>query len=308
MTGGPPLAAAWRERVVVLDGGLGTELEASGASVDSALWSARVLLDEPERVLEAHHAFFSAGARVAVTASYQVSASAFATAGLDADRAEAALGESVALARRAVEELRHDGVERWVAASVGPYGASLADGSEYRGDDALTESELVQWHRPRLEALAAAGPDVLAIETIPSLREVRALVSALEGSPVPAWICVSARDGRTASGDRLEDAFAAAAASPEVIGVGVNCCPPGDVLDAVRIARGVTDALVVVYPNSGEHWDAVTRTWSGTAAVDPALITAWRAAGADLIGGCCRIGPAEIAAMAQALDTDPEAP
>ncbi|MWV73184.1 homocysteine S-methyltransferase [Rathayibacter rathayi NCPPB 2980 = VKM Ac-1601] len=288
------LVAAARERPLLLDGGLGTELEAQGAAVDSALWSARVLLDEPERIVAAHRAFADAGARVAVTASYQVSASGFAAAGLAPGLVEHALRESVALARRAQSG--------WVAASVGPYGASLGDGSEYRGDDTLTVDELTAWHRPRLEALAAASPDLLAVETIPSVREVRAVVAALAGSPVPAWICVSGRSGRTAAGEPLADAFAVATASTEVIGVGVNCCPPGDVAEAVRIARSVTDKLVVVYPNSGEEWDAVDRRWTGDAAFDPALVASWRADGADLIGGCCRIGPAAIAALGRSLE------
>ncbi|PPI37765.1 MULTISPECIES: homocysteine S-methyltransferase [unclassified Rathayibacter] len=294
MTAG--LVATARVRPLLLDGGLGTELEAQGAAVDSSLWSARVLLEEPGRVVAAHRAFAEAGARVAVTASYQVSASGFAAAGLAPGLAERALRESVDLARRAQSG--------WVAAAVGPYGASLGDGSEYRGDDGLTVGELAAWHRPRLETLAAAGPDLLAVETIPSVREVRAVVEALAGSSVPAWICVSGRSGRTAAGEPLAEALAVAAASEEVVGVGVNCCPPGDVAEAVRIARSVTGKLVVVYPNSGEEWDAVERRWAGDAAFDPALVASWRAAGADLIGGCCRVGPAAIAALGRSLEEE----
>ncbi|MBF4461941.1 MULTISPECIES: homocysteine S-methyltransferase [unclassified Rathayibacter] len=295
MSSAAALIAAARERPVLLDGGLGTEVEAQGARVDSALWSARVLVDEPERVRAAHRAFAAAGARVAVTASYQVSASGFATAGLAAGLAERALLDSVAVAREA-----HGG---WVAASVGPYGASLADGSEYRGDDGLTEVELEEWHRPRLRTLASAAPDLLAIETIPSTREVRAIVAALRGCPVPAWISVSARRGRTAAGEPLAEAFALAAAADEVIGIGVNCCPPGEVLEAIRVARASSDKLVVVYPNGGEEWDADARRWSGEPAFDPALVASWREAGAGLIGGCCRVGPAAIAALGHALET-----
>ncbi|MHC2184418.1 homocysteine S-methyltransferase [Rathayibacter agropyri] len=287
------LLAAAAEWPVLIDGGLGTELEDRGAATGSALWSARVLLDEPDRVRDAHRAFAAAGARVAVTASYQVSVSGFAAAGLPATLAERALRDSVAIAREA-----QDG---WVAASVGPYGASLADGSEYRGDDGLTVAELAEWHGSRLHTLAAAAPDVLAVETIPSVREVRAVVAALRGSPVPAWISVSARDGTTAAGEPLADAFAAAAASDDVLGVGVNCCPPGDVADAIRIARSVTDKLVVVYPNSGEEWDARERRWTGDAAFEPALVASWRHAGAGLIGGCCRVGPAALAALGRSL-------
>lgn len=297
MSGASVLVTAARERPILIDGGLGTELEARGAEVGSSLWSARILLEEPERVAAAHRAFHEAGARVAVTASYQVSASGFVAAGLPASLAEHALRDSVALARSAQD----DAGSGWVAASVGPYGASLADGSEYRGDDGLSQAELEQWHRPRIRSLAAAGPDLFAVETIPSVREVRAIAAALRGSRIPAWICVSAREGRTGAGEPLEEAFAAATASDEVIGVGVNCCAPREVTDAIRTARAVSDKLVIVYPNSGEEWDARTRGWSGTSAFDPTLVTSWREAGADLIGGCCRVGPTAIAALGQTL-------
>ncbi|QHC57026.1 homocysteine S-methyltransferase [Rathayibacter tanaceti] len=288
------MVAAARERPLLLDGGLGTELEARGAAVDSALWSARVLVDEPQRVRDAHRVFADAGARVAVTASYQVSTSGFAAVGLPAELAERALRASVYLAREAQSG--------WVAASVGPYGAALADGSEYRGDDGLTVEELTRWHRPRLRALASAGPDVIAVETLPSVREVHAVVAALRGSPIPAWITVSARGNSTAAGERLAEAFAVAAASDDVIGVGVNCCSPADVAAAARLARRATGKLVVVYPNSGEVWDAPTRRWTGDPAFDSALVASWLDAGADVIGGCCRVGPAAIAALARLLE------
>ncbi|NQX11470.1 homocysteine S-methyltransferase [Microbacteriaceae bacterium VKM Ac-2855] len=288
---------------MVLDGGLGTLLESTGDDVSSALWSARLLRDAPEHVLQAHRAFFDAGARVAITASYQVSAEGFAAAGLTEDDAFAALADSVRLALRARDE-RRDGVQRWVAASVGPYGAMRADGSEYRGDYGLSRGELADWHRPRMRALAAAGAEMLAVETIPSLVEVRAVVDALRGSSVPAWIAVTPAMGLTRAGDDLRETFATAAAAPEVLAVGVNCCYPAEVTPAIIAAREVTDKAIVVYPNSGEQWDAKNRRWSGDPAFPHHLVDEWVAAGATLVGGCCRVGPAEIADIAAAIGSE----
>ncbi|GAA1844792.1 homocysteine S-methyltransferase [Agromyces salentinus] len=291
------LAAALSERAVVVDGGLGTLLADRGADVAAPLWSARTLLDRPEAILDVHRDYFAAGAEIAVTSSYQVSESGFERAGRTAGEARDMLARSVALARRARDEAGGG----WVAASVGPYGASLADGSEYRGDDALSVAALRAWHHDRLRVLADAGADLLAVETIPSLREVEAIVGELEGAGIDAWISVTPDRDRLRSGEPIAEAFELAAASDRVLAVGVNCCAPGVVLDAIGAARSVTGKAVVAYPNSGETWDAATRTWHGRAGFDPSLVRAWRAAGASLIGGCCRTGPAEIAAVAASL-------
>lgn len=246
----------------------------------------------------------AAGAQVLISASYQIPAEGVPDAGLPAAEARELLGESVRIAREAASAASADSPDRrrWVAASVGPVGAARGDGSEYRGDDGLSVAELEAWHRPRIGILAAGGADLLAVETLPSLREVRAVTRALAGSPVPAWITVTPAGGRTRAGEDLAEAFAVAASCPEVIAVGVNCCAPAEVLPAVRLARDVTDKPIVVYPNSGEHWDARRRTWSGDAAVDAGLARSWVEAGAGLIGGCCRVGADEIAALGRALE------
>lgn len=291
------LLSALSSRPLVVDGGLGTLLTDRGADVAAPLWSAQTLLEQPDAILGVHRDYFSAGADVAVTASYQVSESGFEAAGRTAAEARRMLVRSVELAAQA----RAEAGGGWVAASIGPYGASLADGSEYRGDDALTVGELRSWHHDRLRILADAGADLVAIETIPSLREVEALVAELDGAGVPAWLSVTPDGERLRTGEPLADAFGLAAASDHVIAVGVNCCPPDQVLRAVEIARSVTSKPVVAYPNSGEAWDAVTRTWHGSAGFDAELVRTWRAGGAGLIGGCCRTTPAEIAAIAAAL-------
>ena len=276
---------------VVLDGGLATLLEAHGHDLSSDLWSARLLSDDPEAIVAAHAEFFDAGAQVATTASYQASFPGFATLGLDAGQAADLMRLSVALARRARDEHCPHG---WVAASVGPYGASLADGSEYRGDYDLDVTGLREFHRPRLDVLATAGADVLAVETVPCLAEVEALCAELDGSGLDAWLSLSADGRRTRAGEPLAEAWAMAADVDEIVAVGVNCCAPGDVTTALVDATGP----LVAYPNSGQGWDAVRRTWTGESAFDPGAVTRWLGAGARLVGGCCRVGPADITHVA----------
>ena len=291
------LADALADGPLVLDGGLGTRLEERGADVSSQLWSARVLADRPELVLDVHREYLAAGADVVIGASYQVTHEGCARAGFDRRATDELLGRSVELARQACDEAGHG----WVAASVGPYGAMLGDGSEYRGDLGLGLAQLRAWHHDRLRVLADAGPDVLAIETMPALVEVEAILAELEGLGVPAWITVTPAAGRMRSGEPLAEALAVAAAGDGVVAVGVNCCPPGDVTGAIAAARSATDAPIVVYPNSGERWDAATRTWRGAGAFPVELVVEWREAGAALIGGCCRTGPDDVGAVARAL-------
>jgi homocysteine S-methyltransferase len=283
------------EAVLVADGGLATELEARGNDLSDALWSARLLMDAPGQILDAHLAFFRAGARIATSASYQASFEGFARRGLDRREAAGLMRRSVELARAARDQVAGDGRERWVAASAGPYGAALADGSEYRGRYGRSVRELAAWHRPRLEVLAEAGADVLALETVPDTDEAEALMTVISGLGVPAWLSYTIAGGQTRAGQPLDEAFAVAAGVPEVVAVGVNCCAPADVLAAVAIAREVTGKPVIVYPNSGEEWDAHRRAWTGQSRYSPVQPRQWISAGATIIGGCCRVRPADIA-------------
>ncbi|GLW89525.1 homocysteine S-methyltransferase [Actinokineospora globicatena] len=281
----------------VLDGGLASELRAWGHDMSDHLWSARLLLDEPAALTAAHTAFFEAGATIVTTATYQASFEGFAARGLARDDAERVLrlGVEVAVAARAGFT---DGVDRWVAASVGPYGAALADGSEYRGRYGLSVADLVDWHLPRLRVLAGARPDILACETVPDAVEAEALGVALAEVDVPAWITYTVEGDRTRAGQPLDEAFAVAAASPSVTAVGVNCSAPDDIGPAIATARSVTDKPIVVYPNSGESW---TGTWSGPSRFSVDLAAQWVAAGARVVGGCCRVTRSDIAALARAL-------
>jgi homocysteine S-methyltransferase len=328
------LAQALAAGPVLLDGGLSTELEARGHDVSSALWSARLLLDDPAAVVAAHAAFARAGAQVLTTASYQATLPGLAAAGLDRADAERVITSSVALAR-AGHALAGDAEARgggWVAGSVGPYGAHLADGSEYTGaylaagPGRVGERALRAHHRPHLELLAGAGADVLACETLPGAAEVEALLPELEALGVPAWVSVSARledDGvvRTRRGEPVGPVLAAAASVGCVLGVGVNCVDPAAVRPALRQtgallpgpggAGPAAGVALVAYPNSGEAWDAETRAWSGASGGSGAVdgddddavrgVADWLDAGARLVGGCCRVRPHHTAAVAAVL-------
>ena len=294
--------------VLVADGGLATELEARGNDVSGSLWSARLLMDAHAGVRDAHLAFFRAGAVIATSASYQASFEGFARRGLGRREAAGLMRRSVDLARAARAEMAGDGRARWVAASVGPYGAALADGSEYRGRYGLSVRELAAWHQPRLEVLAGAGPDVLALETVPDIDEAEALIAAISGLGIPAWLSYSISGERTRAGQSLSEAFAVAAGVPEVVAVGVNCCAPTDVLTAIAVAREVTGKPVIVYPNSGEEWDARRRAWTGRSRYSAGQPRQWIAAGAQIVGGCCRVRPADIAEIARAAAAASQAP
>ena len=284
--------------VLISDGGLATELEARGHDLSDDLWSARVLAEDPAEIVAVHEAFFLAGAQIATTASYQASFEGFARRGVGRVDAERLMRRSVELAKSARDA---SSTPAWVAASVGPYGAMLANGEEYVGRYGLSVAELTAWHRPRLEVLTVADPDVLALETIPDSDEAEALVGLVREFRIPAWLSYTIAGDRTRAGQPLEDAFAVAADVSEIVAVGVNCCAPADVLTAVITARRVTGKPVIVYPNSGEVWDGANRVWVGTPGLDATLAAQWVDAGARIVGGCCRVRPDAIAAMAAAV-------
>ncbi len=310
--------------VIVLDGALATELERRGADLRDPLWSAKVLLEQPALIRQVHKDYYRAGADVATTASYQATFAGFARRGLSHSQAADLMRLSVQLAREArAQVLEERCSERGVtapghrpsfivhrqsllvAASIGPYGAYLADGSEYRGDYGLSVEALMDFHRPRMAVLAESGADLLACETIPCLAEGEALVRLLaEFSHMPAWLSFSCCDeAHVCHGERFADCVALANESAQIVAVGVNCTPPRFVEPLLRSAAGVTAKPLLAYPNSGEAWDAARHCWvAGAGATDFAQpAQRWRAAGARLIGGCCRTGPEDIRVIAQAL-------
>lgn len=296
---------------VIVDGALATELEARGADLADQLWSARVLLEQPELIRQVHADYFASGSDIAISATYQATVQGFAARGIDHTGAESLMRLAVRLACDARDVFWADAAHRVgrarpiIAASVGPYGAFLADGSEYRGDYALDEDALVAWHRDRFAVLASSGADVLACETIPCGAEARALLRLLAEHPgTQAWISFSARDeAHISSGERFDALAALVGAHPQVIGVGINCTAPVHVAPLIMAARAVTDSPIIVYPNAGETYDAATKRWTTPEGCVPLAeyALAWRAAGAVAIGGCCRTTPADVRALVDAL-------
>ena len=290
------------ERVRVplaIDGGMSTELEQQGCTLEGSLWTAQALLDDPGLIEAAHKAYVDAGAGVVITASYQISRAGFVEAGLTADDADRALRASIEVARKAVA-----GSDTLVAASVGPYGAILHDGSEYKGNYGKTVEELRAFHVDRLAVLLAAHPDLLAIETIPDALEAEALVAALAEFPESlGWMSFSiGPDGKLWAGQSLAEAARIAASSPAIAAIGVNCVDPALVSAAIAEIRSVTDLPVVVYANGGGTWNAETGLWENAAAEALVAYSAeWVNQGASLIGGCCGTHAGDIRQLAAAL-------
>ena len=305
-----------RNGIVILDGALATELERRGADLRDPLWSAKVLLETPELIRQVHLDYYNAGADIVTTASYQATIPGLMRRGLSREQAADLLRLSVRLAQGARDEFLQappphprplfPGGERGeilVAASIGPYGAYLHDGSEYRGDYGLSVKELIDWHRPRVEVLASSGADLLACETVPSLVEAEALVRLLSEFPhMPAWISFSCRDEqRLCHGEPFAEAIQLACASPNIVAAGVNCTSPRFIDGLLASVSGVATKPLVVYPNSGETWDGAGQTWQG-ASCEPdwtSAVQCWHRAGARIIGGCCRTTPETIRTIAE---------
>ncbi|MGD9341504.1 MAG: homocysteine S-methyltransferase [Chromatiales bacterium] len=296
---------------VVLDGGLSNLLEARGCDLKQKLWCAEMLRSNPEAIVEAHLAYLRAGAEIITTASYQASIPGFVEAGLSAVEGEALLLRSVELADRAREIFREernsDGCKALVAASIGPYGAYLADGSEYTGNYSATDAELREFHCARLRCLAQCGADLLAIETQPCLREIAILADLLADIEMPAWVSFCCRDANHLhDGSFLHEAIAAFKDVKSVFAIGANCTAPSHISEIIRLVKQEAPGnRVIVYPNSGEVYHASTGTWLGLS--EPSgfrsMAADWIAEGADIIGGCCRIGPAHIATLREQVAT-----
>ena len=290
----------------VLDGGMASELEHLGADINGPLWSAQVLEDAPEKIVGVHRAYIESGADIIETASYQVSRMGYEEVGLDPARADAALLHSVALAREAAAAFPNRRIV--IAASLGPYGAALHNGAEYHGNYTCTFADLVDFHRQRIQVLAAAppsqSPDIFAFETLPSLAEAEAVGQALAPHPeLAAWFAFTCGDEQhVAHGELLRQSAKAVAAFPQTIAIGVNCTHPALIPALIAELREASEKPIVVYPNSGEDWDARARCWTGSS--DPATYRIkameWLAAGAQIIGGCCRTRPAHIREVAAA--------
>ncbi|KAJ6312547.1 hypothetical protein OIU77_014130 [Salix suchowensis] len=275
----------------VIDGGFATQLEKHGATINDPLWSALCLIKDPDLIKRVHLEYLEAGADILVTSSYQATLPGFLSRGLSAEEGE--------LYNRAL-----------VAASIGSYGAYLADGSEYSGcyGPDVNLEKLKDFHRRRLQVLVKAGPDLLAFETIPNKLEAQACVELLEEENIniPSWICFSSVDGENApSGESFQQCLEAINKSDRVKAVGINCAPPHFIESLICKFKELTEKLIAVYPNSGEVWDGRAKRWLPSTCFDDdkfeLFATRWHNLGASLIGGCCRTTPSTIQAISKAL-------
>lgn len=295
-----------KQETIVLDGALATELENRGLSINDSLWSAKILAERPEAIEAVHYDYFCAGADIGISASYQATIPGFLAKGYTRQQAKELIKQSVQLLANARERFWFQGGGMQsgrnyplLAASVGPYGAYLADGSEYRGAYGLSEEALFLFHRERMQLLWKAGADLFACETIPSLVEAKALVRCMQEIPgANGWICFSCKNEmEICEGAPIAECAAQLEEAECISAIGVNCTAPEYVESLIREIRKVTDKPVAVYPNSGEQYDAAKKTWQGAAGLCSYAQWAkkWRAAGARLIGGCCRTTPEDIA-------------
>ncbi len=302
---------------VLLDGGLATELEKRGYDLNHKLWSARVLVDNPEAIRDVHRSYLDAGADCIITATYQASIQGFVEEGLTENQAKSLILSAVDIAAEARDQYLADnqdplpqGKSPLIAASIGPFGAYLADGSEFRGRYSVTTQALRSFHESRWELLMDSRADLFAIETIPSFPEAVVLLELLKSTPdVYAWISFSCADGeRINDGTPLVECAELFSQCRQVVGIGANCTAPGFIASLIgRAKEGAPAKPVVVYPNSGEVYDEVQKSWScctevfdfTTAAVE------WFNLGARLLGGCCRTNPDQISNMREALSRLP---
>jgi len=275
--------------IIKLDGGLSTALENNGNKLTSSLWTGELIFTKPEEITKAHLDFINAGAEIIISAAYQLSYLGCSSHGWSQEKTDNALRISTKLAKDALSQ-SNKAVK--VAASVGPYGAALADGSEYKGNYGVTKSALKDFHARRLEVLISTDPDLLALETMPDTFEVEVLLELLQDCPIPYWVSYSCTSGnKTNAGQSFADAVSLA---QNAYAVGVNCTSPELITDLLLSAK--SDKPYVIYPNSGRKWNADKKVWEGSSATgfDGSLVSAWISAGAEIIGGCCGIGATEI--------------
>ncbi|MCH5138696.1 homocysteine S-methyltransferase [Clostridiaceae bacterium UIB06] len=294
--------------VIILDGALATELEGRGCNINDSLWSAKVLAENPDIIEKVHYDYFDSGADCAITSSYQATIEGFSKRGFSQSEAIDLIQRSVQIAKKARDDFwkaeanKEKRPQPIVAASVGPYGAYLADGSEYRGDYKITEKELIDFHRPRMKALIEAGADILACETIPCLLEAKVIVKLLEEFPgVYCWISFSAKNALEISdGTLISECAKFLDNCEQVAAVGINCTPPQYIPALIEEIKRNSKKPVVVYPNSGEEYDAHDKCWHGHSSSEGYGHSAkvWYEHGASLIGGCCRTSPEDIKAIA----------
>ena len=294
--------------LIPLDGGLATELESRGHNLNSDLWSAQLLLNDPGAIFDSHMAYLRAGAQIITTASYQATIPGLVESGMSYDDAVAIIKSSVDIACDARDCFANESglPGALIAASIGPYGAYLADGSEYRGQYGMSVSELEEFHSGRLAILDASRADILACETIPDITEAQALNNLLQQCDTPSWVCFSCKDSlHLHDGTPIEKAAVIFKNNSNVVALGVNCTSPEYVSGLIQVlVKSDTEKAIVVYPNSGEEYCGHNKTWKNTSDSDvesisfSELTVQWAEQGAQIIGGCCRTSPDDISSLA----------
>lgn len=293
---------------LLLDGGLSNQLESQGSNLHPTLWTAELLKSDPEAIVNAHLAYLEAGAKCIITASYQATIPGFQTIGINEEEAKMLISKSVSIADKSIDRFidKHPNRQRpFIAASIGPYGAYLADGSEYKGNYGISEGALRDFHLPRIQLLDASKADFLAFETIPSYQEAKVYAEILRDVQKPAWITFSCKDARHIhDGTPIEKCIGLFRYHPSVFAVGVNCTAPKYISDLIiKIKSESGDKKIIVYPNSGEKYHKGSQSW--TAASEPVfnvqMVKEWMNQGVHIIGGCCRVGPEQIREVAELM-------
>lgn len=294
---------------IIIDGALASELQRRGCDLNDSLWSAKVLIEHPDLIRQVHYDYFKAGADCATTASYQASPLGFAKKGISLDESIRLIKKSVELAQQAKEQyLDQIGKNKplFIAGSVGPYGAYLADGSEYTGNYQLSEDEFIEFHQIRIQALIDAKADILACETLPNFAEIKALVKVLKQYPsMTAWFSFTLKDANHLSdGTPLKEVIDYLNNVDQVVSVGINCIALEEVTAALTILQTLTRKPLIVYPNSGELYDPTAKQWHKNHQHNCTFknqLPTWLKLGAKLIGGCCQTTPKDIAEIADYL-------
>lgn len=297
------------QKVLIIDGAFGTELERKGYNINDSLWSAKFLMEKPEAIGEVHKDYLEAGSDCVTTASYQATYEGFMKRGLDEQEAKALIQSSVKIAQNVrdifwVDKKNHAKRQKpLVAASIGPYGAYLADGSEFKGNYGLSVEELITFHRKRFTTLVEAKPDLLACETIPCFTEAKALAKLLEEFPTAyAWISFSAKDGtHINSGESMRECAQFLDTQKQIVAIGINCTAPQYIESLIGEIKAVSTKPIIVYPNGGSTYNALTKTWDGISKSSSygKMAHTWYEKGASIIGGCCQTTPEDIAQIAK---------
>ncbi len=293
-----------KQKAIIIDGALGTQIQRNGHNVNDSLWSAKFLDENPKVIKDVHIQYLNAGADIIITSSYQASFEGFLKKGFTQEKAVELLKLSINIAIEARDDFwekcdQQNRIKPLVAASIGPYGAYLADGSEYSGDYKISDIELKDFHKKRLEVLIQTKPDIYAFETIPSKNEAKILCDLIEDFNIKnSWISFSAKNENfTNAHDEIVEAIKYLNNCHSLGAVGINCTAPQYIPQLIENIKSSTNKPIVIYPNGGSKYNPITKNWE-KGEISPIeyskMAHLWFEKGATIIGGCCETGPEEI--------------